>query len=474
VVTVVGGVLAPLGLLAALALVLGHAARAGVPPDAAELARWAVGVAVVGGFLRFSDVTSWSLHPFYKRRLSAAFAVQRYVEDGEVKAREVPYEEVLDLDGYTTAAMVDDPWEGAAVPDAPGITVPFPELLVCAAANVSDAGATPPGTDVTGFVYSPGTVGGPLIGEMATPDYVAMVGQRRRLDATLPAAVAMSGAAVAPAMGRMTLGPLRLALALANVRLGVWMPSPRRGRHPVGTGGRATRLTAANPSPVRLLWEAIGRHPLESRYVYVTDGGHHENLGLVELVRRRCSTVFCFDAAGGPHDRYATLAEAIAVARAETGVDIEIDPTTMRGARQDRYLEDAEAFERYLDGNVVSGRIHYPDGSTGRVHFAKACLTRDTAAPWHVRAYAERDDVFPSHPTVDQLYSGERFEAYRALGEFVGRSAVEAYRAEEADGPGAGSASTVGREPTSVAPAPVRRSHPRWRPRRFTHLGGAR
>ena len=44
-------------------------------------------------------------------------------------------------------------------------------------------------------------------------------------DLTVQAAVAISGAAIASSMGRMS-GPVTRLLALSNLRLGTWLPSP--------------------------------------------------------------------------------------------------------------------------------------------------------------------------------------------------------------------------------------------------------
>ena len=52
--------------------------------------------------------------------------------------------------------------------------------------------------------------------------------------------------------------------------------------------------------------------------------------------------------------------------------------------------------------------------------------------PWDVRAYKEADPVFPHHSTGDQLYTDQRFEAYRALGEYAGEQAREAMRTGDA------------------------------------------
>ena len=179
----------------------------------------------------------------------------------------------------------------------------FPELLVCAAVNVSDRGTTPPGRASLPFVFSPTSVGHPdkvvvaspspwwrrllyparSVGEtvpygplqMDTATYERRMSARRARDVTLSAAVAISGAAIAPSMGKMTRAPFRFLLALANVRLGVWLPNP--ANMPAGcTVGDGGMVPPPNPRQVRLLYEVAGRHRVRSKFLYVTDGGHTE------------------------------------------------------------------------------------------------------------------------------------------------------------------------------------------------------
>jgi hypothetical protein len=289
-------------------------------------------------------------------------------------------------------------------------------------------------------VFSPSEIGGPLVGGMATSDYeqaVARHGVRStgpkipHRDVSLLAAVAVSGAAIAPSMGKMTKAPLRFLMALGNLRLGVWLPNPRfvaEGRW--SALGRRRFLAQVNPRPHYLIRELLGRNSLNSRFLYVSDGGHYENLGLVELLRRGCTEIYCFDAAGGSVRTYSTLGEAISLARSEARVEIDLEPTALRS---DGPLAAA---------THVVGRVRYLDPTEGgkadgRIVYAKAAVTRD--APWDVRAYGEKDAKFPAHSTAEQLYSGERFEAYRVLGAHAARQAMAAMDAAplpgEADAP---------------------------------------
>jgi hypothetical protein len=455
--TVLGSLIGPLFLAAVALLVLNGGAQA-ARPSGGELAVWAVMALLTTLMLLFADVTSWSLHPFYKWRLSRTFAAVR-VDDGTPggKATLLPYEKPLTLSEF---APEHHPGGRAGRPG-------FPELLVCAAVNVSDPGTTPPGRNGLSFVFSPRRIGypdpvvvtstaswwkrllypaqteqetvayGPL--EVDTVDYESRVGRRRTRDITLSAAVAISGAAIAPSMGKMTRAPLRFLLALSNIRLGVWLPNP--ANMPAGcsvTPGR--RSLPANPRQVRLLYEVMGRHRVRSKFLYITDGGHVENLGLLELLRRKCTTIVCLDAAGGSTTRFSTLGEAVSLAASTLNVAIEIDPSAM--AR-------VEGGSNACD--FVTGTIRYEDGTEGRLVYGKALVT--TAATWDVRAYAAKDGRFPVHPTTDQLLGGETFDAYQALGRCVGANCAEAALAPE-DAPAAEAPPEPGTgEPTAAAPA---------------------
>jgi hypothetical protein len=410
-----------------------------------------VGLAVLAGFaLLYAvvDLTTWSLHPYYKRRLSSAFALKR------IKAED------LDRDERNRVEAVEPSLHGVAVERDYDDLVPisktaldnrkddgaWPTLLVCAAANISDSAATPPGRTVTSFTFSANTVGGPLVGAIKTdrlerafgggeraPDGTSerlvklakdtVTGRKhRRRDLSLPAAVAMSGAAISPSMGKMTAKPLRFLMALANVRLGVWIPNPR------WVAANGEKAVPSRPRPSYLARELFGLNGVGAKYLYVTDGGHYENLGLVELLRRGCTDVYCLDASGvgGDGAEFKTLGDAIALARSELGVEIEFS-----GAEGENPVELSPSEDEPLaKRDVVTATIKYPPrvkgepGATGTLVYVRNTMT--AKAPWDVRAHHESDPRFPNNPTVDQLYTDQKFEAYRVLGVKAGASAFEA------------------------------------------------
>jgi hypothetical protein len=357
--------------------------------------------ALFGIFYAFADLTTWSLHPFYRRRLASAFALKRIAraqgtppiaaEDAGI-AVERDYDCLVKLS--TTA--IDRDAEG---------NCQWPTLLVCAAANVSDSASTPPGREVSSFTFSASSIGGPLVGAVETAQLEQSCDRHRLSSFTLPAAVAISGAALSPSMGKMTRRPLRLLMGIANVRLGVWMPNPRR----LETFKKRNKVYP-RPRPYYLLRELLGLNQLNLPFLYVTDGGHYENLGVMELLRRGCTEIYCFDAS---KDELDALGDMISLARSELGVEVEIDAEDLR--------PDDEGISKK---DCVPGTIRYPDGTEGRIYYARPTISEN--APADVTVYHRQDPRFPRDPTGDQLYTGQRFEAYRTLGLSAGRSAVEA------------------------------------------------
>jgi hypothetical protein len=369
------------------------------------------------GFL--IDQTWLSLHPFYRTRLASAFAVRRArMPDGGVGALAYAVEEP------TTLSTYGGPVEG------------FPQVIFQAAAGLSGQSRTPPGRRAASFSLSWDYVGGPDVGWVRTSTLEQTCKPALRRDVTVQAAMAVSGVAFASAMGRHTAAVQRL-LALSNVRLGTWLPNPgflaELGRG--YAGWRTPRLPAARRLPYQLR-EIIGAYPAEGRMLLCTDGGHWENLGLVELLRHRCRTVVCIDASGDAPPWATTLSEAITLAYEELGVRITLtDPTDLVPGGGDP-LAPPEVLER-LNARlsrraVLRGVIEYLEpfqapgeaapSSSGTLVVAKALLTRDV--PYELLSYALEETAFPHQGTADQFFDHEQFDAYRALGFHIGTVAA--------------------------------------------------
>jgi hypothetical protein len=395
--------LGPLGVTPALVWWIGGSGLA-------VLALWAV-----------VDLTSVSLHPFYRQRLASAFALRRVAGDDGPEARRRRWDRIVHL-------------SKSGIQPGPCVITSWPMLIVCAAANISDPGATPPGRGVASFTFSPNAIGGPVTGAEKTRLYEQLRRTRAR-DVTLPAAVAMSGAALSPSMGKMTYRPLMFLLGLANIRLGVWVPNPLHVNAPMDVEEPETAQVPfpRRPRPHYLLKEMLGRNRLEDKFLYVTDGGHYENLGLVELVRRGCRTIYCLDAGGGSSAQ--ALVDAIALCRTELNVQIEMNCEA--DELDAKPISGDEGAPLRAKSVCSHGTITYPavDGEpcvTGTLVYARSVVTDH--APWEIRSFQTTDRVFPHHSTMDQFFDDQKFEAYRRLGAYVAGEAaklVESLRPEE-------------------------------------------
>jgi hypothetical protein len=350
----------------------------------------------------------YSLHLFYRERLNSSFALTRKRQNRQIVAAPIEYHEKLKFS--TVGEKLAKQRNG-----------PLPKLIVCCSVNIT-TDEVPVGRFAESFTFEHDCSGGPRFGYHPTTTFED-AGGPRGTDLTLPSIMAVSGAALSPLMGRFTYPPLRFLMALTNVRLGVWIPNPTRPNalvrpdpeQPAGWWRRMVRAVVDGwyePGALYVLREALGALTLAYRFVYVTDGGHWENLGLVELLRRRCTDVLCFDASADRGGAGQDLGRAIALARSELGAGIELDPRPT--------LRNADGLSTDM---AVRGSVSYPDGQQVRLVYAKATLTEGCG--WDLHAFRSRDSRFPNHPTSQQIFTDEEFEAYRSLGYSAGKRAVE-------------------------------------------------
>ena len=195
-------------------------------------------------------------------------------------------------------------------------------------------------------------------------------------------------------------------MTVFNVRLGWWLGNPRH-RQTWNQAGPKFGL-------FYLLNELFGLTSDESRYVYLSDGGHFENLGIYELVRRRCRFIVCCDATGDPEMTFADLGNAIRKCSADFSIDIELDLSPIRCSPESH---------RSL-WHCAVGAIHYervdPNAFPGTLLYIKASLTGDEGAD--ILNYAAMKPHFPHQSTADQWFEESQFESYRKLGYHIART----------------------------------------------------
>ena len=249
------------------------------------------------------------------------------------------------------------------------------------------------------------------------------------LGITLGTAMTVSGAAVSPNMGYHSSTPLAFLLTVFNARLGLWLGNPKRNA--------TWEMAGPSIGLIYLLAELFGQTSDGSRYVSLADGGFFDNLGIYELVRRRCRYIVACDAEADPKLEFSGLSNAIRKCRSDFGVEIEIDVEPIRAA----------ADSRLSNRHCAVGRVIYPDERTrsGFLVYLKASLTGDE--PEDLIGYHRGNPCFPHQSTGDQWFDESQFESYRALGQHIAGEVFDVADLEAARAAGDG---PVGLEPVCV------------------------
>jgi hypothetical protein len=219
---------------------------------------------------------------------------------------------------------------------------------------------------------------------------------------SLGTAVTISGAAASPNMGYHSSPVVAALMTLFNVRLGAWLGNPG----PAGNG------TFTHPGPrsaaLHVIKEAFGVTDSDSGYVYLSDGGHFENLGLYEMVLRRCQFIVVSDGGCDFDCQLDDLGNAIRKIRVDLGVPIEM-------RRFEIYSRTDERMGRHCAvGEILYDRVDGPNAPRGLLIYIKPAITGDE--PRDVFNYKETSEQFPHEPTSDQWFSESQFESYRMLG----------------------------------------------------------
>jgi hypothetical protein len=227
---------------------------------------------------------------------------------------------------------------------------------------------------------------------------------------TLGTAMAISGAAASPNMGYHSSPVLTFLMTLFNARLGWWLGNPgEAGEH---TYYRESPTWALRP----LFAEAFGETDKSHPYVYVSDGGHFENLGLYEMVRRRCRTIVVVDAAADPKGEFDDLSAAIRKIRSDMGIPIDV-ATHGTAAIRTRGAKHPESGRMAMLGRIRYGVVD-PGAADGVLIYIKPAFY-DHGEPLDVTNYARAHRTFPHETTADQFFFESQFESYRALGLFA-------------------------------------------------------
>jgi len=366
-----------------------------------------------------------SLHPLYRDRLSKAFLFRPWLKAQPQQRASMPVPWPVDTKKPDLVAE----WR-PKLSDITGKDGPY--HLINTALNVEGSTvANRRGRNADFFMFSPKFVGSKSTGYVCTTDI-----EKIATGLTLATAMAASGAAVSSNMGAETIKPLTATLALLNVRLGYWLRNPARlkeyAEQPaclnlIGKFRRHHNIIAN----YYFLLEVFGRLNEKKKSVYLTDGGHIDNTGIYELLRRRCKVIIAVDAEADPQMAFGSFNTLERYALIDLGIRIDLpwQPIADRSLVTSQEIDNAGALTGGGEGasnekvsqvpkdhgpHCAIGEITYPNNRKGILIYIKASLSGDEND--YIFDYKKRYSAFPHETTLDQMFTEEQFECYRALG----------------------------------------------------------
>jgi hypothetical protein len=248
--------------------------------------------------------------------------------------------------------------------------------------------------------------------------------------------VGISGAALAPGMGSNTALGFSLLLGFFNCRLGHWWRSgvDASQRHP-WSGGALQWAGSLHrrlfPIQFHFLDELLAEFPGTSvQHWYLSDGGHFENTGVYELLRRRVPLMILCDCGADPGGGFGDLTNLVRKARVDFGAEIEVlDHDSLARLHLGPAfgtLDQVQASVQSSPGSpqpasALLAAVYYDQAPTAGsiLVLLKPGLMGDE--PLDVANYRCAHPHFPQEATAGQFFGEAQWESYRRLGEHIGR-----------------------------------------------------
>jgi hypothetical protein len=341
--------------------------------------------ALIVGFL--ANANSLSMHGVFADRILRAFLRPRRKDRHSLRLRQL-------------VASKDHPLAG-----------PYPLINGCLnlLGEVDPAFAGARASDY--FLFSPLYCGAKLTGYASTrwPRY---------RDFSLAEAVAVSAASISPGMGTSSSTMFSLLAAAFNWRLGIWMSNPRRPQ------GRMPYFW-----PWYGLLELTNHTSSKCRLLNVTDGGFIDNLGVFELLRRRCKVILAIDNTHDPAYDFHYLQNLVIRARQELGVHIDLPrdaestmrPSVIRGMSERQFVVAPITRTASRPGPDYQGVLIYAKTTL--------CERKDAFDGGKARtkalAYKKFHPRFPQESTFDQFFDDAQWEAYYELGQEIAEAVMQ-------------------------------------------------
>ncbi len=375
--------------------------------SALALLVFAVVALLIGGVMaRFINVNRFSLHAMYRNRLIRAYLGASRPSCAEQAKNAVFCRAPHPFTGFDPADNLSmrELWPNQAMPqESPR---PPPLHVINIALNlVHGKRLAWQQRKAASFTATALHAGGCCVGYRKIDQYGGVRGM------SLGTAMTISGAAASPNMGYQSKPSLSFLMSLFNARLGWWLGNP--------ADPDTWPKKGPDYSVTPMINEMLGLTNDDDPWVYLSDGGHFDNLGLYEMVQRRCRLIVVSDAGADPDGSFEDLGNALRKIRTDLGVSIELAGEGEDIGIRPRGTADAEGHYCALF-NICYGAAwgdtaapaHY-----GIMLYLKPALYGHE--PLDIYNYAREHPQFPHEATRDQFFAESQFESYRSLGQYV-------------------------------------------------------
>ncbi|MGB0712913.1 MAG: hypothetical protein ACPGUC_05070 [Gammaproteobacteria bacterium] len=261
---------------------------------------------------------------------------------------------------------------------------------------------------------------------------------------TLATAMAISGAALNPHSGTLGQGKttnpfVSFLLTFFGLRLGYWAINPGIQCQGLQKYSRANYLLPG-------LLDLFGSgHRENGSFVELSDGGHFDNTGIYELIRRRVAVIVFSDGSADPDMNFDDFGSMVERIRVDFGVLIrfpdeeynlcnllpgsaqvagsELDPADTESTPDEprAYAVGSECQKKipracrgYAVGDIVYPAVGDQPRFVGKIVYIKSTLIPDL--PTDIYAYKAANPDFPHQTTADQFFDERQFDSYRELG----------------------------------------------------------
>jgi hypothetical protein len=379
-----------------------------ISPDIVPYYLLAAGGLIIFGF--FANPNALSFHRYYRKQLADLFL--RFSGQHE----NIPIMDLFNADSTETKDYI----------------APYPLINTCLNLQAPTGDDKFKGSKASDyFLLSPMYCGSKLTAYVPTKAYW----DYKRM--TLPAAVTISAAAVNPGLGIYSNRLLSALMTIFNFRLGFWISNPLILK----------TSYAIVWWPLYFFKELLGRIGTNNKMVNLSDGGHIENLGVYELLRRECRLIISVDAGEDKAYKFFDLNNLLIRARNELGYEIRfregeqpeevIFPKPSSVYSQKRFAV-ADILQHWVDekkldpktGKETSHITNFDEPrKVGTFVYVKSSVTAPTGKPvlfedkdplrYGTYKYKIYHPDFPHESTGDQFFDPIQWEAYYQLGQFI-------------------------------------------------------